>query len=217
MNKQQVGLFGLLETKINGDNVMNISHNLFVGWCITTNCHTHKGGRVWLLWQPQMFDVTVLQYNPQFIHAMIKGTTTGKCFYLTMVYAFNEGKDRVELWNCLNQFASSCSGPWALAGDFNTVLNPDERLGGQTRVEDMDDFVNCLSICDMVDIQATGAFYTWTNKQDAGDRKFSRLDRFLVNPAWISMYPEMVGHFHPEGLLDHNPCVISNKNSNLCN
>ncbi|XP_074301624.1 uncharacterized protein LOC141633026 [Silene latifolia] len=78
----------------------------------------------------------------------------------------------------------------------------------------MDDFVNCLSICDMVDIQATGAFYTWTNKQDAGDRKFSRLDRFLVNPAWISMYPEMVGHFHPEGLLDHNPCVISNKNLN---
>ncbi|XP_074292180.1 uncharacterized protein LOC141619046 [Silene latifolia] len=117
----------------------------------------------------------------------------GKSFFSTLIYAFNEGKDRIELWRCLNQFASFCTGPWALAGDFNIVLNPEERLGGQTRDEDMDEFVDCMNTCGMIDIQATRAFFSWTNKQDAEHRKNG-------------------GSLHPEGLLDHNPCVISNKN-----
>ncbi|XP_074297321.1 uncharacterized protein LOC141628032 [Silene latifolia] len=211
MNNQKVGLFGLLETKINGGHVTNIALNLFDGWCITTNSHTHKDGRVWLLWQPQLFDVHVLEYNPQFVHAQITVKVSGKSFLLTLIYAFNEVKDRIDLWRCLNKFATTCTGPWALAEDFNTVLNPEERLRGQTRDEDMDAFVDCMNACGMIDIQATWAFYTWTNKQDVEHRKYSRLDRFRVNNDWLSVYPEMVGHFHPEGLLDHNPCVVSNK------
>ncbi|XP_074291998.1 uncharacterized protein LOC141618828 [Silene latifolia] len=175
MNNQRVGLFALLETKISGGNVGNISLNLFDGWSVTTNNHTHKGGRVWLLWQPQLFD-------------------------------------RVDLWRWLKDFAHTCNDPWALAGDFNTVLSPTERLGGQTRDNDMDDFLDCVTACGMIDIQATGAFFTWTNEQDAEHRKYSRLDRFLVNSAWLTEYPDMVGHFHPEGLFDHNPCVVSNRN-----
>ncbi|XP_074315540.1 uncharacterized protein LOC141651738 [Silene latifolia] len=212
MNNQRIGLFGLLETKISGGNVSNLTLNLFDGWCVTTNSHTHKGGRVWMLWQPQLFDVQIQSYNPQFIHAKITVIVTGKSFFYTLVYAFNDGKDRLDLWRCLKDFAQTCSGPWALAGDFNTVLHPDERLGGQTRDADMEDFLDYVTTCGMIDIQATGAFFTWTNKQDAEHRKYSRLDRFLVNDAWVDVYPELIGHFHPEGLFDHNPCVVSNKN-----
>ncbi|XP_074304837.1 uncharacterized protein LOC141639662 [Silene latifolia] len=149
--------------------------------------------------------------NPSFIHAKINIKVTGKSFYLTLIYAFNDGKDRVELWRNLKYFAQSCNDPWALAGDFNTVLHLDERLGGQTKDEDMEAFVECVTECGMSDIQATGAFFTWTNKQDAEHRKYSRLDRFLVNNEWLTEFPDMIGHFHPEGLFDHNPCVISNK------
>ncbi|XP_074298979.1 uncharacterized protein LOC141629970 [Silene latifolia] len=211
MNNHRLGLFGLLETKISGGNVANVTLNLFDGWCVTTNSHIHKGGRVWMLWKPQLFDVHVLAYNPQFIHAKITVKVTGKSFFLTLIYAFNDGKDRLELWRSLKYFAHSCSDPWALAGDFNTVLNPDERLGGQTKDDDMEAFVDCVTSCGMVDIQATGAFFTWTNKQDVEHRKYSRLDRFLVNNEWLTGFPDMIGHFHPEGLFDHNPCVISNK------
>ncbi|XP_074298721.1 uncharacterized protein LOC141629646 [Silene latifolia] len=41
-------------------------------------------------------------------------------------------------------------------------------------------------------------------------RKYSRLDRFLINAYWTTMFPEIVGHFYPEGVLDHTPCVVYN-------
>ncbi|XP_074291935.1 uncharacterized protein LOC141618753 [Silene latifolia] len=154
---------GLLETKISGGNVANVTLNLFDGWCVTTNSYTHKGGRVWMLWKPQLFYVHVLAYNPQFIYAKITVKVTGKSFFLTLIYAFNDG--------------------------------------GQTKDEDMEAFVDCVTACGMVDIQATGAFFTWTNKQDAEHRKYSRLDRFLVNNEWLTGFPDMIGHFHPEAVF----------------
>ncbi|XP_074283201.1 uncharacterized protein LOC141607750 [Silene latifolia] len=95
-------------------------------------------------------------------------------------------------------------------GDFNTVIKPDERLGGNTKQSDMDEFIDCLATCGMTDIPATGAFYTWTNKQDPESRIYSRLDRFLVNQEWQSSFPDMMAQFHPAGLFDHSPCTVSN-------
>ncbi|XP_074292582.1 uncharacterized protein LOC141619463 [Silene latifolia] len=172
IHNKEAGLFGLLETKINGNNVSNISNNMLDGCSVTTNCRLHKGGRVWLLWQPSLFDVMVLQYDAQFIHAKVIARSTQQQFFITMIYAFNEGCERVDQWNKLKSIAHQCTGPWAMAGDFNTVTSPDERLGGNTR-------------------------------------KYSRLDRFMVNQAWIDMFPDMMAHFYPEGLLDHNPCIVS--------
>ncbi|XP_074288696.1 uncharacterized protein LOC141613853 [Silene latifolia] len=202
------------KTKINAGNVSNISQNLFDGWCVTTNCHTHKGGRVWLIWQPSLFDILILQYNPQLIHVKVTVLAFEQTFYLTMIYAFNAGAERAELWNWLNYFALQCPGPWALAVDFNTVIHPDERMGGHTKQEDMEEFLNCLGNCGMVDILATGAFFTRNNKQDVEHRKHSRLDRFLINQEWLDMFPNMAAHIHPEGLLDHTPCVICNMHLN---
>ncbi|XP_074283129.1 uncharacterized protein LOC141607674 [Silene latifolia] len=61
----------------------------------------------------------------------------------------------------------------------------------------------------MTDIPATGAYYTWTNKQETQSRVYSRLDRFLINQEWGDQFPDMVAHFHPVGLFDHSPCIVS--------
>ncbi|XP_074314190.1 uncharacterized protein LOC141649397 [Silene latifolia] len=203
-------LFGLLETKINGVNVGNIAHNMLEGWSVTTNCSLHKGGRAWLLWRPNIFDVHIIQCDPQFIHSKIVIKTTKKGFLLTIVYAFNEGSERLDLWDNLRSIVGQCVVPWALAGDFNTVISLDERLGAATKQEDMDAFVDCLSACCMIDIPATGAYFTWTNKQESNHRKYSRLDRFLVNQEWVDVFPDMNAYFHPGGLMDHTPCIVRN-------
>ncbi|XP_074314191.1 uncharacterized protein LOC141649398 [Silene latifolia] len=154
-------------------------------------------------------EATIVQYDPQFIHVKVIIKSTQKSFFLSMIYAYNEGVDRKDLWAKMERIAAVTNGPWVMAGDFNTVISPDERMGGNTKQEDMDDFIDCITTCGMNDIHATGAYFTWTNKQDAAHRKFSRLDRFMVNHDWMNTFPEMAAHFHPEGLLDHNPCVVS--------
>ncbi|XP_074293063.1 uncharacterized protein LOC141619968 [Silene latifolia] len=46
--------------------------------------------------------------------------------------------------------------------------------------------------------------------KDPEYRKYSRLDRFLINQDWLDAFPDMNAHFHPEGLMDHTPCIIRN-------
>ncbi|XP_074266865.1 uncharacterized protein LOC141590155 [Silene latifolia] len=49
----------------------------------------------------------------------------------------------------------------------------------------------------MEDIQATGALFTWSNKQEPVDRVYSRLDRAMGNIEWMESFGDYLAHFHP--------------------
>ncbi|XP_074305124.1 uncharacterized protein LOC141640122 [Silene latifolia] len=204
-----VGLFGLLETKISSNKTHSVSATMLDGWSVTSNASYHKRGRVWLLWKAYLYDVHVLKYDAQFVHALVTERCSLAQFYITMVYAFNDGSERRDLWMKLELLHSAIAGPWVVAGDFNTVINPLERLGGNTKQSDMDEFIDRIANCGLTDIHTTGAFYTWTNKQEAQTRVYSRLDRFLINQDWVQQFLNMAAHFHPSGYFDHCPCVVS--------
>ncbi|XP_074291833.1 uncharacterized protein LOC141618640 [Silene latifolia] len=129
-----------------------------------------------------------------------------------MIYAFNDLYDRNALWDFLKETANFCTGPWLWMGDFNDVLSPIERLGGNKTEAEMEFFKECVSLCGMEDIQATGALYTWSNKQAPVDRVYSRLDRAMGNQEWMELYGDYVAHFHPEGMFDHCPCTVVDRN-----
>ncbi|XP_074288009.1 uncharacterized protein LOC141613166 [Silene latifolia] len=125
-----------------------------------------------------------------------------------MVYAYNGTQERKELWDRLCVFKRSIQGAWVICGDFNTVLVPAERLGGNSSVEEMEDFKACVDECEVADSPASGSFFTWCNKQDPATRVYSRLDRVLVNHQWLSDHPSVYAHFYCEGIFDHSPCVL---------
>ncbi|XP_074299433.1 uncharacterized protein LOC141630528 [Silene latifolia] len=186
-----------------------------VGWSITTNSSWHKGRRIWVLWKPELFIVTVLAYNAQYIHLRVVSRTDDKFFLLTMIYAHNDLYERVELWTFLKNVALTCTEPWLWAGDFNTVLSPVERLGGHTSEAEMQHFLECVSLYCVEDLQATGALFTWSNKQNPVDRVYSRLDRVMGNNEWMLEFGDYLAHFHPEGVFDHCPCTIINKKADM--
>ncbi|KAL9232921.1 hypothetical protein vseg_007981 [Gypsophila vaccaria] len=132
-----------------------------------------------------------------------------------MIYAFNGLNDRVELWNFLKEVADTCSDPWLWLEDFNTVLSPVERLGGSTSEAEMEHFQECVSLCGMEDLIATGALYTWSNKQQTTDRVYIRLDRAMGNQEWLDSFGDYMAHFHPEGLFDHCPCTIVDRKADF--
>ncbi|XP_074310444.1 uncharacterized protein LOC141646456 [Silene latifolia] len=202
------GLFALLETKLKPSTLLNKATTICDGWSISTNCSWHKGGRIWLLWNPTCFDVQFLNYGSLYIHMLVQSKVDNKKFLLTVIYAFNDLMERTILWKFLKDTASTCNLPWLWVGDFNTVLSPIERLGGNTTDAEMEHFQECVSLCEMEDIKATGALFTWSNKQAPTDRVYSRLDRAMGNPEWMSHYGEYMAHFHPEGMFDHCPCTI---------
>ncbi|XP_074271460.1 uncharacterized protein LOC141595394 [Silene latifolia] len=180
LNKNNVGLFGLVETKIKSHSWNKVRNTLCETWSICTNSSLHSGGRVWLLWDPSMFDVNVKDVTAQAIHSEVYDKFRRKTFWYTLVYGFNKAAERESLWNSIINYHRSINGPWMVTQD-----------------------------CNLVDLKATGAFFTWNNKHETGDKVYSRIDMVLINDDWVTTFPDSVANFLPEGLFDHCPCLIS--------
>lgn len=54
---------------------------------------------------------------------------------MSVIYDHYHLKNRLDLWKDLKSMAQSIKVPWLVIGDFNNVLKPDGRLGGN-RVKD---------------------------------------------------------------------------------
>ncbi|KAL9227860.1 hypothetical protein vseg_003502 [Gypsophila vaccaria] len=208
MQNNEAGLFGLLETKIKNNNLVPATCS-FQDWCVSTNNGYHKEGRIWILWKPRSYRVHILEYNAQFIHLKVEALMQKNTFFLTIVYAFNDIQDRAPLWSNLRRISLHTHGPWAVARDFNCVTSANERIGGNVTDAEIEPFRACIADCGLMDIYSTGSFYTWNNKQQPESRIYSRLDKFMINKEWSDLLQGAYAHFHPEGLYDHTPCIVS--------
>lgn len=95
-----------------------------------------------------------------------------------------------------------------MLGDFNCVLNIEERLGSPMTMAEVREFRECVGKCDLQNIRYSGSYYTWNNKQPGGNRVYSKIDRVLVNHECISDLPTSAAKFLHEGLYDHCPVII---------
>ncbi|XP_074267197.1 uncharacterized protein LOC141590507 [Silene latifolia] len=168
------------------------------------------GDRIWLIWDPTRFVVTVLDVNAQSLHAEVFDNIRQKKFWYTMVYGFNHMSERGSLWQSLRSYHSTVRGPWMVGGDFNSIMAVDERIGGApvTRAE-MRDMSLAIQECELHDMKGYGSFLTWNNKHEFEGKVYSRIDRVFINDEWLLEFPESNAHFLPEGLFDHCPCLVS--------
>lgn len=57
------------------------------------------------------------------------------------------------LWEELGAMHNHIKGTWLVCGDFNCVLNCDERVGSQVRSWEIESLRRWLNICDFHDIK----------------------------------------------------------------
>ena len=63
--------------------------------------------------------------------------------------------------------------------------------------------------CDLFELTTTGCTFTWSNKQDDGDKVVSKIDRTFINAAWLDKKPESFVNYPPPWYSDHCPGIIS--------
>ncbi|XP_074299917.1 uncharacterized protein LOC141631098 [Silene latifolia] len=174
----------------------------------TSDNGLHKGGRIWVIWDPQLFEVDILDVSVQCIHSLVTDKVRKMKFWFTVVYGMNKAVEREPLWSSLRHYYLTVNGPWIVGGDFNTVLAGNERIGGApiTNAE-MRPLLQVVHDCELADLGARGAFFTWTNKHETGSKIYRRIDRMLVNDECIIKFPNSYVHFLPEGMFDHYPAL----------
>lgn len=92
---------------------------------------------------------------------------------------------------------------WCIGGDFNSVLNKDERIGRSSSSSYMDceNFQNFVEEMEIIDLLFMGGRYTWFSENGLA---MGRLDRFLLSDNLISLWKfdnQVVGK---RVLSDHN-------------
>ncbi|KAK6782581.1 hypothetical protein RDI58_020377 [Solanum bulbocastanum] len=147
---------GLLETKIKRNKAHQASLNLCRDWSFTTNISAHPGGRIWMVWKPNTFAVNIIHCDAQMIHSEIMHWGSGRRFWVTMVYGFNEQWLRKQLWMEIEKISTKMGGTWAVMGDFNSVLNVEERLGKPATLAEIRDFRQCTRKCYLQDLKSLG-------------------------------------------------------------
>ncbi|XP_077226384.1 uncharacterized protein LOC143862957 [Tasmannia lanceolata] len=179
------------------------------GWNISTNYNSFDRGRIWIIWNPNLVQVRILQEANQFMHCEVRFLQTNITLLVTSVYALNRGTERRVLWNHLSLIARSVSLPWIIMGDFNIIRFASEFLGGTgPSARDMEDFNSWIDECSVSDLRSFGQTLSWNNQSNENNWKFRRLDRVLVSEEWLYQYPSSFASYLHPGLSDHTPITI---------
>ncbi|XP_062117657.1 uncharacterized protein LOC133831398 [Humulus lupulus] len=165
-------------------------------------------GRILLVWKKDMFKITIIGVEDQFIHCTVKIMGVLYPFCLTVIYGRNHLEERKRLCQALDSLSLPVQ-PWLVAGDFNVVFYFDDRIGGRPITEmEKEDACHWRADCLMAEIRRIGAQFTWSNKQKGGSRIFSKLDRVFSNEAWTDVFPYSEAQFNWDVISDHCYCVI---------
>lgn len=160
-----------------------------------------------MAWKPVIFSLNIIHGSAQMVHCYVLPKSCKEDFFGTFIYAFNESSKRESLWEDMKSKKTEC--PWVVMRDLNCVRRVEERIGAPVRLAEMIPINQCLQFCGLEDIISTGCSFPWNNKQGGDARVFSKLDRILVNEAWVERYGNAAGKFMQEGEFDHTPAILS--------
>ncbi|KAL0294867.1 UNVERIFIED_CONTAM: hypothetical protein Scaly_3114500 [Sesamum calycinum] len=208
ISESRLQFLGLLETRVSAVNVSRVQ-TFLPRWSWFTD-YAGPGNRIWIAWDDELLDVSVLDLDAQFIHCRI----TIRCAHLsilaTVVYGANDAISRRGLWQKLVLLANSISDvPWIVGGDFNAVLDMSEVCGSSADIHlAMTEFRDCLLDTGLIHLPVQGERFSWHNCSEGDRSLWKRLDRLLVNDVWLSQWPNSYCHCLNARTSDHSPLVI---------
>ncbi|XP_057418992.1 uncharacterized protein LOC130713221 [Lotus japonicus] len=126
------------------------------------------------------------------------------------VNGFPEERNKRRTWEMISDMKPPDLVPWCCFGDFNDILSPDDKLGGDPPDQSILQERSLIrSQCGLQEVNFSGNRFTWSNKREhlAGTIE-ERLDYVLVNRAWREAWPvSSVAHL-PRYRSDHNPILL---------
>ena len=185
INKLQVCIVCLLETRVKENKKQEIVDKWFAGWRLLQNYSHALNGQIWLLWRDYC-QVSLVDTTDQSI--TINTQYDSHFFFFSAIYGCNEGNDRRRLWSHLIMVQRKIrDAPWMLAGDFNVTVHPSESSNYSDSLlmtMDMKEFIEVRNKLEVFDHGSSGPFFTWTNKHQEGFLA-RKLDRVIVNTIGI--------------------------------
>lgn len=187
---------------------LQVSAGLIPGWKWLASYNSSSRGRIWVGWDPQRTLFQLHSLSDQVIHGHMHMLPLNKSCFLSIVYAEHTFVSRHPLWADIVHLSENMNIPWLVAGDFNAIKEPSDRIGSSTVwIPSFDEFGQCLSQAGLDDLRYVGHRYTWSTSSGSM-RKQRKIDRALVNMHWSRDFSFSEATFLAPGVSDHTPIII---------
>lgn len=192
------------ETKCGEEVTDKIKNQCQFDGCLTIKSVGTKGG-ICLFWKGKD-SVSIRSFSQNHIDSQVEWA--GKKWQFTGVYGFPETNKKDQTWQLIRNLQNSSRQPWLLGGDFNEILDLNEKLGGPVRErKPIEEFRKLLDDCELRDIKPRGEVFTW-HGTGRGNHVWEKLDRFLCNPEFDELF-NYVEALNLDWLFsDHRPIEI---------
>lgn len=198
----------ILESHVDISKLQNVCSKVFTNWVWTSNNqYCQRGTRIILGWDPDYVDVMLLNQSDQVLHCQVRIIAVNKVLFCSFVYAGNKIQHRRELWRSLKMHKRFVDvNPWAVLGDFNVSLNIEDSTRGSSGLcNGMVEFKECVEEIGIEDIHQSGIRYTWNQRPNSNSGILKKLDRVMVNGAFLNLFVEAFAVFQLYRISDHSP------------
>ncbi|KAJ8419947.1 hypothetical protein Cgig2_000901 [Carnegiea gigantea] len=194
---QQIGVIGLLETKIKIHNFGKVADRLFRGWNMVHNFVPNNHRPILVAWKPQWYTLRQISQSDQHLHCLVKFQTTMQHFYLTFIYGNNHESPRQDLWAELEHIALDMNELDA----YWEILN---RIGGKPiQDHEVKSFTECIHSCGLQELPSRGSYFSWANKTI-----WSIINRVFINALWYLHFDFSQVLYMSHSLADHTPLLL---------
>lgn len=100
------------------------------------------------------------------VAVLAEGSVAGDSkWWLTAVYGPQDDANKVLFMEELKAVRDACPGPWAVTGDFNLILNEEDKNNGRIDRANLRRFRRTVAPLGMHDMHLHGRCYTWSNER----------------------------------------------------
>nr|XP_025647281.1 uncharacterized protein LOC112742257 [Arachis hypogaea] len=205
--KFRLNMLGLVETKrqpVTSFDVKKIWGNGCVGWDYVES--TGASGGLLLMWDEGSFEIRNCYKSERWLCvAGVLLQNNFNCAFI-LVYGAHVRDEKLVVWEELSYIAGLCQVPCCFMGDFNEIVQVEERRGTDSLSLSVEDFKNWIHDMGLMDLPITDRKFTWFR-----GRSCSRIDKALVSLEWLEEFPETRLRDGPRGLSDHCPIMVEDK------
>jgi exonuclease III/ribonuclease HI len=201
----------LMETRLKVFEMDAIRNKMGFHHCLSVDCRgsgRDRAGGLSLMWTENQ-SLSVTSFSLNHIHSLCSDEETGEQWGLTGIYGFPEEHNKWKTWRLLEELAEQIAGRWLCCGDFNDILDPHDKQGGNDRSQPQLTLARqAVSNCHLIDLGFEGYPFTWSNKRGDEANIQCRIDRAMGNEAFVHRFsPIKVKHL-PRFGSDHAAILI---------
>ncbi|XP_026420106.1 uncharacterized protein LOC113316093 [Papaver somniferum] len=157
-------------------------------------------GNIWIFWSEEMVMPNIINSSKQAVTIEVDGVM------ISFIHASCIQVTRRNLWQQLS--SRDCTTPWLVMGDFNCVLHNEEKRGGrEPRTSVINEFADWMDDNDLFEADSLGSKFIWANGQSGVRRILCKLDRALINEAWMNKFENWRCKALPREVSDHSAII----------